>query len=204
MIDIVRGDQLGPAGRRMIVDVLVRGFSEDFSFFSKDPGRLADAFEHMVIPERFFVALVEGEAAAIASVTVGEEECFDPDPRTIRRLLGPVRGVISALVVRSQFLGAHPDARPGLVEIGFVTTAPRFQGRGVATALVRHLIALPGEEFVLREIKNTNAVALGLYEKLGFKVSETRRVRFAKRAGFSEYVSMSLRPGDVRRVTDVT
>ncbi|MFJ6615295.1 GNAT family N-acetyltransferase [Streptomyces sp. NPDC091289] len=195
MIEIRRGDELGESFRRGVTEVLVHGFAEDFAYFSKDPKVLADAFEHMVILERFHVALVDGKPAAIATVTEGDQECFDPSRREFQHALGGRHGLISYLIVRSQFLGAYDGARPGLAEIGFVTTAPQNQGKGVATALMKHLLRLPYDEFVLRDIKDTNAPALALYRKLGFRESHTRRVKFAKRAGFSAYVSMSLRPG---------
>lgn len=192
MIEIKRGDQLGEQYRRRITEVLVNGFAEDFAFFSKDPRVLADAFEHMVILERFYVALVEGEPAAIASVTEGAQECFAPEKRPIQRALGWMRGAISYRIVRSQFVGAYDGARDGLAEIGFVTTAPEYQGRGVATGLMRAVLQLPYDEFILRDIKDTNAPALGLYRKLGFAETVRRPVKFAKRAGFSAYVSMRL------------
>ncbi|GAA4380600.1 hypothetical protein GCM10023088_44150 [Actinomadura verrucosospora] len=54
-------------------------------------------------------------------------------------------------------------------------------------------LALPEyDEFVLRDIKDTNAPALGLYAKLGFTEYRRRPVRFARRAGFTDYVSMRL------------
>ncbi|MFC4127374.1 GNAT family N-acetyltransferase [Nocardia rhizosphaerae] len=190
-IEITRGDALGEGYRRRITEVLVQGFAEDFEYFSKDQRALADAFEHMLILERFYVALVDGEPAAIACVTEGSQECFEPDRRAMQRGLGRVHGLISYYIVRSQFLGAYADARPGLAEIGFVTTAPQHQGKGVATALMEYLLQLPYDEFVLRDIKDTNAPALGLYRKLGFHESSTRPVWFAARAGFSAYVSMS-------------
>nr|WP_201760639.1 GNAT family N-acetyltransferase [Nonomuraea sp. K271] len=184
---------MGEDYRRRITEVLVRGFAEDFAFFSSDPQKLANAFKHMILLNRFYVALVEGEPAAIASVTVGTQECFAPRWSEIRRHLGTVHGTISHLVVRSQFLGAPDEARPGLAEIGFVTTAPAYQGRGVATALMQYILALPDfDEYVLRDIKSTNAPALGLYAKLGFTEYQRRPVRFARRAGFTDYVSMRL------------
>lgn len=196
MIDVKRGDQLGEHYRRRITEVLVRGFAEDFSFFSKDPERLADSFEHMMLLERFYVALCDGEPAAVASLTEGDQECFAPRWREIRRHLGPVHGTISHLVLRSQFLGAPEDAEKGLAEIGFVTTAPAYQGRGVATALMRHLLALPRyDTYVLRDIKDTNSPALGLYAKFGFGEYRRRPVRFAERAGFTDYVSLKLVQG---------
>jgi len=193
MIEVKRGDELGEPYRRGITEVLVRGFAEDFAYFSRDPHVLTDAFEHMLLLDRFYVALVDGEPAAIASVTEGTQECFAPRWDEIRQHLGPVHGTMSYLIVRSQFLGAYDGARDGLAEIGFVTTAPQFQGRGVATALMRHVLALPEyEAYVLRDIKDTNAPALGLYAKLGFGELRRRPVRFAKRAGFSAYISMDL------------
>lgn len=193
MIEIRRGDELGEDYRRRITEVLVRGFAEDFAFFSSDPRKLADAFKHMLLLDRFYVALVEGEPAAIASVTVGTQECFAPRWSEMRRHLGTVHGTISHFVVRSQFLGAADGARAGLAEIGFVTTAPAYQGRGVATALMRHILALPDfDQYVLRDIKSTNAPALGLYAKLGFTEYQRRPVKFARRAGFTDYVSMRL------------
>jgi ribosomal protein S18 acetylase RimI-like enzyme len=78
-----------------------------------------------------------------------------------------------------------------VAEIGFVATQPAFRGRGVATALLTQLTALPGyREFVLEDIKDTNAPALRVYARLGFTVYKRRTVRYARRAGFTELVSM--------------
>jgi len=191
-IEVARADELGEGYRYRIAEVLTQGFAEDFVFFSKDPGVLADAFAPMLILERFHVALVDGEPAAVAVVTEGEQECFEPDRRELQRVLGPIHGVISYLIIRSQFMGAYDGARTGLTEIAFVTTAPQHQGKGVATALMRRLLELPSDEFVLRDIKDTNTSALGLYAKLGFTETQRRRIKFAKRAGFSAYVFMGL------------
>ncbi|MDQ0896059.1 GNAT family N-acetyltransferase [Agromyces ramosus] len=193
MIEITRADELGEPYRRGVTDVLVRGFAEDFAYFSQDPQELSEAFEHMIVLERFHVALVDGEPAAVAVVTQGTQECFAPDRRELQRVLGTVHGFITDRIIRSQFMGADDGARDGLAEIGFVTTAPQYQGQGVATALMRDLLELPYDEFVLRDIKDTNVPALALYTKLGFIETLRRPIRFAKRAGFSSYVSMGLR-----------
>lgn len=193
MIEISRGDEIGEQARRPITEVLVQGFADDFAYFSTDPSTLVDAFEHMLLLERFYVALLDGQPAAVASVTTQDQECFSPRAAELRRHLGAMHGTISHVVVRSQFLGAPPEARPGLAEIGFVTTAPRCQGRGVATALIRQILTLDQyDTFVLRDIKDTNTAALGLYTKLGFTEYQRRPVRFARRAGFGSYVSMRL------------
>lgn len=193
MVVVERGDELGEEYRRRITEVYVRSFAEDFVAFSRDTGKLTGAFEHMMLLERFYIALVDGEPAGLASLTEGDQTLFAPRWREIRRHLGLARGLLGYTVIRRWFMRAFDGARPGLAEIGFVATEPAHQGRGVATALLRHLLALPGyREYVLEDIKDTNTSALGLYAKLGFTAYRRRKVRFARRAGFTELVSMRL------------
>ncbi|GGM53744.1 hypothetical protein GCM10011608_43310 [Micromonospora sonchi] len=196
LVVVERGDELGEGYRRRITEVYVRSFAADFVAFSRDTGKLADAFEHMLLLERFYIALVDGEPAGLASLTEGDQTLFAPRWPEIRRHLGLVRGLLGYAVIRRWFMRTSDGARPGLAEIGFVATEPVHQGRGVATALLRHLLALPGyREYVLEDIKDTNTPALGLYAKLGFTVYKRRKVRFARRAGFTELVSMKLMQG---------
>ena len=131
--------------RRRITEVYVRSFAEDFVAFSRNTDKLADAFEHMLLLERFYIALVDGEPAGLASLTDGDQTLFAPRWREIRRHLGLVRGLLCYVVIRTLVHDVHPMAlRPGRAEIGFVATEPAYQGRGVATALLRRLLAHPG------------------------------------------------------------
>lgn len=196
---VERGDVLGEDHRRRITEVYVASFADDFVAFSRNPVTLADAFEHMLLLGRFHVALVDRVPAGLASLTEGGQALLAPRWRELRRHLGPVRGALAYTVIRRWFMRTSEGARPGRGEIGFVATAPAFQGRGVATALLRHLTALPGpDELVIEDIKDTNAAALRVYEKCGFTVYRRRRIRFARWAGFTELLSMRLvrpRPG---------
>ncbi|CAM3732271.1 hypothetical protein OCAE111667_24010 [Occultella aeris] len=71
MVVIERGDKLGEGSRRRITEVYVRSFVQDFVAFSRDTGDLADAFEHMLLLDRFYIAPVDGEPAGLASLTEG-------------------------------------------------------------------------------------------------------------------------------------
>src|SRR6185312_12880370 len=92
MVVVKRGDVLGEEYRRRITEVYVRSFADDFVAFSRDAGRLADAFEHMLLLDRFYIALVDGEPAGLASLTEGDQMLFAPRWREIRRHLGLMRG----------------------------------------------------------------------------------------------------------------
>ena len=110
---------------------------------------LADAFAPMLILERFHIALVDGEPAAVAVVTEGEQECFEPDRHELQRVLGPIHGIISYRIIRSEFrwgLRRCPRRSDGDC-IRHDSAAASEQG--VATALMRRLLELPSDEFVL-------------------------------------------------------
>lgn len=194
MIEVRRGDELGERYRPEIAKVLVRGFAEDFSSFSTDSERLAAALAPLLVLENWRLALVKGAPAAVAFVTEGTQEAFAPRWEPMRRELGLLRGTITHLVVRSQFVGAREGAGlPGLGEIGFVATDPAHRGRGAAKALMQAILEEDFEDFLVLEVKDTNEAALGLYRSVGFEEFRRRPARFAKRAGFHHYV-------DLRRV----
>lgn len=191
MITIARGDELGEQHRHRVAEVFTSGFAEDFRAFSKDPSILAEAFAHMLLLEHFHVASVEGTPAGVATFTTGAEQVFAPDKRVLRQHLGLLRGTICFRVIRSNFMRPSAGALSGAADIGFVATAPECRGHGVGTALLKHLISLPGHQaFVLEDIKNTNEAALGLYRKHGFTEYSRRRQRFSRFAGFDHLVTV--------------
>lgn len=63
-------------------------------------------------------------------------------------------------------------------EVLFVATAPAFQRRGVATALLRHALEVcraEGARRALLEVRRSNRPALALYRQLCFEVVGERR-----------------------------
>lgn len=190
-VEIRRADRLGEEGRRAAAALLAQGFAEDFTAVTRDPDRLAAAFESIILPEHVYLALRDDEPAGITTLTEGDQEVFAPRWAPLRRHLGVLRGTVLYLVVRGAFMGNDPDAAPGRAELGFVATAPEHRGAGVATALLRQLVQTSGHRvYVLRDIKDTNEAALKVYRRLGFVEYTRRRARFSRRAGFSAYVSM--------------
>lgn len=193
MIEVRRGDDLGEGHRRGIAEVFVEGFGEDLEFFAKDPAKLAEAIEHMLVLERFHVALIDGQPAALASLTESTQEAIDHDARVLRKHLGLVRGTIADRVFRRHFQGNSPAPKPGRAEIGFVASARRFRGKGAAKAVLNHLLSLPGyDEYTLEDIKDTNEPALRLYERVGFHEYKRCSVSHSRWSGFHAYVSMKL------------
>lgn len=193
MIEIVPARELGEGCRRPITEVFVDAFGPDFSYFSKDPHRLADAFEHMLVLDLFHVALLDGEPAGIAACTDGRRQSLVPRGKPLRRHFGLVKGTIAAVMLTREFSGGVPDVTDGTASIEVVGTASRFTGKGVATAIIEHLLALPQyREYVLETVSDINAPALNLYRKLGFVEYKRVPVTHTKRSGINYYVSLKL------------
>lgn len=193
MITVVAATELGEEYRRPITEVFVHGFADDFTSLSKDHRRLVNAFEHMLVLEEFHVALIDGRPAGIAACTDGVRPSVRHRGAELRRHLGPVRGTIGDLVFRSEFTGAVPDLKEGTASIEFVATSPEHRGKGVATAVITHLLALPGHtEYVLADVADTNTAALSLYAKLGFTEYRRRKVKHTRWTGIDSYVSLKL------------
>ncbi len=190
MIEIRRGDELGESSRRRITEVLVRGFAEDFAYFSKDPRVLTDAFAHMLVLERFYVAVVDGEPAAVASVTEGEQECFAP-----RGAPSGTRWVVSTARSATGSSGASSSAQTTVRGTASRRSGSSRRRRSTRAGGGHRAHASPDGAAVRRaraaRHQGHQRPALGLYRKLGFTETGRRPVRFARRAGFSAYVTMS-------------
>ena len=190
MIEIIPARE---SDRRAVTEVFVDAFGPDFAYFSDDPRTLADAFEHMLVLDVFHLALLDGEPAGIAACTDGRRPSAVPRGKHLRRHLGLVKGTIGAVALGREFSGGVPGATDGTASIEFVGTATRFQGRGVASALLTHLLARPGyREFVLEAVSDINTPALKLYEKLGFTEYKRVRVRHTRLSGINHYISLKL------------
>ena len=193
MIEIIPARELGEGYRRPITEVFVDAFGRDFAYFSEDPRRLADAFEHMLVLDVFHVALCDGEPAGIAACTDGRQQSLVPRGRPLRRHFGLVKGTIGSIALTREFSGGVPGLADDAASIEVVGTASRFQGKGVATALITHLLALPRyREYVLEAVSDINTPALNLYRKLGFVEYKRVPVKHTKLSGINYYVSLKL------------
>ena len=71
------------------------------------------------------------------------------------------------------------------LHINTVAVAPAARRRGMATALLRHVMAeaaASGATKATLEVRASNTPAIGLYERLGFHVAATRPDYYAKPA----------------------
>jgi ribosomal protein S18 acetylase RimI-like enzyme len=79
---------------------------------------------------------------------------------------------------------------PQTGSIEFVATAPEFRGKGAAFALIEHVMRTCGYSEYVLEVADTNAAALRLYERLGFREFRRTPEKHPKQSGLNFYVYM--------------
>lgn len=193
MLEVRRADELGESARAGICAVFVDGFGEYLDYFAKDRTALVEAFAHMLVLDLFYVAMIDGQPAGIAACTDGQQLSVRHDRTILRQRLGFVKGTIADFVFRRAFQKPWATTTDGVASVEFVATAAEYRGRGVATAVLNHLLALPQyHEYVLEDVADTNAPAIAVYEKLGFREFRRKKVRHTRRTGINYYVSLKL------------
>jgi ribosomal protein S18 acetylase RimI-like enzyme len=188
----VPADRLDFEAREQISRVFTLGFYQWLKYFSKDTDRLARALAHMFELSRFWVAVEGGTIAATCACTDGTKSPIRLDKAELRRHLGLIRGSFAYQMLRENLQEhSYPftlASQTGSIE--FVATAPEFRGKGVAFALLEHVMQTCGYcEYVL-EVADTNESALRLYERLGFKEFQRVPEKHPKQSGLNFYVYM--------------
>lgn len=191
MIEIKRASELGEWSRRKISEVFVDGFGKELHFFSKDPIILADAIEHMFVLDAFYVAIIDGDIAGIATCTNGPALCINHNKKELRKHLGFYKGTIAGIVFGREFQKPPFEIGDKIASVGFVATARKYRRKGAATAIINHLFALPQyREYILEGVADTNTNAIKLYEQLGFKEFKRVKQKHSKISGINYYLYM--------------
>lgn len=184
-----RADKLPYDPRIHLSRIFAEGFYNWMKKYSADVGQLAAAFEHAFIPKHFYVALDGGEIAAMAAIT----QNFSPielSRREFVRTMGFLRGNYTYCRLRKHMIrNSYPfplSDDTGTIE--FVATAPTCQNQGIAHALLQYLIAVTPYNAYILEVADTNAHAVKLYTKLGFK--EMKRIKAPWRSGVNHFIYM--------------
>ncbi len=191
-MEIKRASELGETVRKNISVIFVGGFMQWLKFFSKDPEKLSCAFAHMFLLDAFYVAVIDGELAGIAACTDGNTPPIRLKPGELRRHLGLMRGTIAGMILKKE-LENHPYPfliEPGWGSVEFVATDGKQRGKGVASAIIKHIVAVTPYSAYVLEVADTNTPAVKLYEKLGFREFKRIPQKHSKQSGINHLVYM--------------
>ena len=178
-----------PKDRQALARCIAEGFEKDFSILCKDMDKTARALEGGVQTQRFWVAEREGVLIGTAAVSDCQGRAVLTDKAGYRKHFGPLRGRLALLVLKEEF-EAPLDIPPETGYLEFVTTDRRFRRQGVATALLQKIVTSGLYRDYILDVVNTNANAIRLYEKLGFREFRRSPEKHGTKKGFSAKIYM--------------
>ena len=193
-MEIRRAIDLGDGTREKISEIFVDGFYDDLRMLCGDRETLKKACAHMFVLKHFHAAIIDGEIAGVVACLDKDSYCVCPDRRMLVRHMGLFRGLFASFGFR--YFSNDPKYPPEVgmdgktASIEFVVTSPGHRKKGVATAILTHLHALPEYSDQVLEVKDTNTGAVELYKKMGYREIHRKKFRWAKRAGFEYFLYM--------------
>lgn len=193
MLPVTRADLLEIDARPQMSVVFAEGFTQWLGFFSTDKGKIARAFAHMFVLDQFYVAAAGSQIAGMVACTDCKTSSVKLNPRELRKHLGLIKGSIAGMVLKKEFERPFTNPPPQTGSIEFVGTASEFRGQGVASQIIRYIIEnTPYQQYLIKEVADTNTPAMRLYEKLGFIEYQRTPVapRTARKIGINHFVSL--------------
>ncbi|WP_261806099.1 GNAT family N-acetyltransferase [Lapidilactobacillus luobeiensis] len=194
-MEIYRANELNFDCREDIATIFAEGFTQWLGYFSKDPQVIAQAFAHAFQLEYFFVAVSGGRVVGIVACTDCRHLSLKFNKSELLRHLGWFKGTIAERVLPREFAAPFKNPPKNTGSIEFVRVAAQARNSGVASRMLKTVIAQTSyADFIIEEVADTNLAAMALYQKLGF--IETKRrplsVKQAQRIGINAFVSWKL------------
>ena len=193
-MEIKRAIEFNGNIREKASEIFVDAYGKDLKFLSKDKNKLIKAFTHMFVLEYFYIAVIDNEIAGMTVCTDKEHFCINHNRKILIKNLGIIKG-LAAYILFKYYFNKYPkypvelDEKTASVE--FVATRTEYRKKGVASAIIKHLLTLPEYKNYILEVADTNTNAFELYKKLGFKEICRKELKFGKKyAGLNYFVYM--------------
>ena len=182
-----RADRLPFQAHYMLSSIFVECFFNSVKHLSKDKTLLRDVFQHMFLPEFFYVAYCNNKIISMASCT-SEPSAIKFNVSEFHRVFGFISGSLKYRRLKKDMISTnsrfYTDKNIGRIE--FVSTEPNYRKQGIATGLIRYILTDGGFQKYQLEVDRTNKDAYDIYSKLGFILIEEEID--------SNYITMELTP----------
>ncbi|UVI27748.1 GNAT family N-acetyltransferase [Paenibacillus spongiae] len=131
--------------------------------------------------------ILEGEIVGILACSNNRRRAMTVDKPSLKQAFGFLKGNLAYDSLDKEFNAPLPfEDETGYIEC--VATSERARGKGVSTALFKHVMQeLPYRNYIL-EVVDTNSTAIRLYKKLGFEEFKRKREKLSRLKGFKERI----------------
>lgn len=189
MVSVKRMNDFSTSRRNEIARVFVDAYYKDLSRITKDRIKLINCFQKVINKDVFYVADLAGEIGGIAACSNNHNRGLILNKDDFKKEFGFLKGMMAYSALKEDFNRQLPYSQ-NTCYIECVGTLSQYRGMGIATKLIEFITSeTPYDRYVL-EVSDTNKNAYRLYQKLGFKVFDKKKVRWARIKGFNETIFM--------------
>lgn len=177
--------------RKEAAEVFVEGYEKELEFFSKDRKNLVEAFQKMINPEVFYLAVLNGEITGVLACSNNQARGLDINRETLKKHFGFIKGNLGYYFMKNDFntiLSYKDDT--GYIEC--VATSVKARGKGVSKTLFQYVLQHTSYNRFILEVVDTNDIAYRMYAKIGFIVTERKKEKFSLFKNFKERIYMEL------------
>ena len=190
-MEYIKADTLPFDPRPALSRIFVEGFYPWIKHFSRDREQLVAAFTHTFNLRYFYVAMENDEIVAMTACTDGSAPVF-LDRKIFIHTMGLLRGYYTYYVLgRYIRYSGYPftlTSTTGSIE--YVATLEAYRGRGVAWGLLSHIMTVESYNAYVLEVADTNATAIRLYERLGFREIDRQKAPRKHNGGINYFLYM--------------
>ncbi|MCL2415122.1 MAG: GNAT family N-acetyltransferase [Bacteroidales bacterium] len=198
-MEIKKATEFDDSIREKVSELFVDAFSKDLALLLKndeDRKKMIVASTHMFVLEHVRLAVIDGEIAGMIAYIPQNGVFIKPRKRIFMKHFGVVKGFIVGFMF-GHYLKSTLKKYPSLkttektAGVEMVGTNPKFRGRGVATALLNHVHALPEYDTYFLEVVDTNTNAVELYKRLGYVEAARKKAKGGeKKSGINYFLCL--------------
>ena len=167
-----------------IAIVFVDSYYKELKVFSDDKEKLVRIFKNSLVPEAFYVAIMDGHVAGILGCSDNKRRALEIHQSDVYENVGYLKGLLVHYMLEKEF-NTPLSYENNIAYIECVATGAAARGKGVATKLLDYALKrLPYNEYRLT-VTDTNKDALSIYEKNGFKEVDRMKATFFEKRRFN-------------------
>ncbi|MEL3906077.1 MAG: GNAT family N-acetyltransferase [Treponema sp.] len=183
--------QAQESDRKKIVDCILDAFQKDFAEFINKVGKdkIENFLEECIRINCFYLIEVEQEIIGVLALSNIKGRAVHGAKKAAQKYFGFFFGLILYMANFKDFeINYCTSENTGFIE--FVAVKKKFQGRGIASFLMKKVISETSYTSYFLDVVDTNSAAINCYTKLGFIETKREKVMFAQQKGFKEKIFM--------------
>jgi Acetyltransferases len=189
MKDVIDIRKVSENDRHTITSIFVEAYYNHLQQLDKDSSKLYKIFYNTFLIEHFIGAFIDNELVGFFALADEYERCLRINKKDVYSVIKGIKGYFAYKSLKYEFEHKIILKEPGYT-IESVATSKKYQGKGIATALINY--AIENNVYLELNVLDINKRAYEIYKRIGFEVFKEQKVfpLFRKIIGYNRRIYM--------------